>query len=58
MFRAHNGTHRKTIVSVSEVERTKLLGVLESSARRVLAELITEAETQKIEEGEQHGGEP
>ena len=56
VFRAHNGTHRKTIVPVTGAERTKLLGLLESTARRVLTDLLAEA-AEPVSSDENHQGE-
>lgn len=42
-FRAHKGSHRKSIVHVGDGERARLLALLESSARKVLADLLAEA---------------
>lgn len=41
-FRAHKGSHRKMIVTVSDSEKSKLLELLESTARQVLSELLNE----------------
>lgn len=43
-FRAHKGSHRKTIVHVDDSEKARLLALLESTARSVLAGLLIEAE--------------
>lgn len=43
-FRAHKGSHRKTIVHVDDSEKARLLALLESTARKVLAALLIEAE--------------
>lgn len=43
-FRAYKGNHRKTIVSVGPSEKTRLLGLLETTAREVLAALIAESD--------------
>lgn len=42
-FRAHKGSHRKSIVHVSGAEKAKLLALLESTARKVLRDLLDEA---------------
>lgn len=42
-FRAYKGTHRKTIVAVSDSEKAKLLALLEATARKVLSDLLDEA---------------
>lgn len=42
-FRAHKGSHRKSIVHVRDGERARLLALLESTARKVLADLLAEA---------------
>jgi len=42
-FRAHKGSHRKTIVHVNDAEKTRLLALLESTARQVLTDLLAEA---------------
>lgn len=42
-FRAHKGSHRKTIVHVVDSEKAKLLALLESTARKVLADLLEES---------------
>lgn len=42
-FRAYKGTHRKTIVSISDSEKAKLLALLEATARKVLTDLLEEA---------------
>ncbi|HFD4138720.1 TPA: hypothetical protein ACF3VI_004676 [Pseudomonas aeruginosa] len=49
-FRAHKGTHRKTIVHVSDLERTKLFSILEDAARKVLSDLLSEAEEESLDE--------
>ena len=49
-FRAHKGTHRKTIVHVSDLERTKLFSILEDTARKVLSDLLSEAEEESLDE--------
>lgn len=41
-FRSHKGAHRKTIVHVDDLEKTKLFSLLESTARKVLADLLSE----------------
>lgn len=43
-FRAHKGTHRKTLVPVEGVEKAKLFALLEDTARKVLRELLDEAQ--------------
>jgi len=42
-FRAHKGTHRKSIVHVTDSEKTVLFALIEETARKVLAELLNEA---------------
>lgn len=42
-FRAHKGTHRKSIVHVTDVEKTQLFSLVEDTARKVLADLLKEA---------------
>lgn len=49
-FRAYKGTHRKTIVHVSDLERTKLFSILEGTARKVLSDLLREAEEESLDE--------
>lgn len=49
-FRAHKGTHRKTIVHVSDLERAKLFSILEDTARKVLSDLLSEAEEESPDE--------
>lgn len=41
-FRAHKGSHRKTIVPVGDSEKAQLLALLEMTARKVLADLLKE----------------
>jgi len=41
-FRAHKGSHRKTIVHVDDSEKARLLALIEATARKVLADLLTE----------------
>lgn len=48
-FRAYKGTHRKTIVHVSDLERTKLFSMLEDAARDVLSDLLSEAEEESLD---------
>ncbi|MYM96401.1 hypothetical protein [Duganella vulcania] len=38
-FRAHKGTHRKTIVPVLEAEKASLFASIESTARKIITEL-------------------
>ncbi|APW35963.1 hypothetical protein RD110_01005 [Rhodoferax koreense] len=53
-FRAHKGAHRKTIAPVGDTEKAKLLGLIETTARKVLVELIAEdAELSQGSDGEQ-----
>jgi hypothetical protein len=42
-FRAHKGTHRKSIVHVTDLEKTQLFSLVEETARKVLADLLKEA---------------
>ena len=49
-FRAHKGVHRKTIDHVSDLERTKLFSILEDTARKVLSDLLSEAEEESPDE--------
>jgi hypothetical protein len=42
-FRAYKDTHRKTITSVEYTEKAKLLSLIETTARKVLSELLEEA---------------
>lgn len=42
-FRAHKGAHRKTIAHVVDNEKARLLALLESTAREVLAALLKES---------------
>lgn len=42
-FRAHKGVHRKTMVHVDGTEKARLLALIESTARQVLADLVKEA---------------
>lgn len=42
-FRAHKSAHRKTIVHVDGTEKARLLALIESTAREVLADLVAEA---------------
>lgn len=53
-FRAYKGAHRKSIAHVEGTERSNLLGLLESTARRVLAELVAETKSAgETDEGEE-----
>ncbi|OYY74504.1 MAG: hypothetical protein B7Y40_04720 [Gammaproteobacteria bacterium 28-57-27] len=47
-FRAHKGTHRKTIVHVTDLEKTKLFSLVEATAKKVLADLLKEASDEVI----------
>lgn len=49
-FRAHKGTHRKSIVHVADLEKPTLFSLLEDTARKVLADLLKEAE-QELADG-------
>lgn len=49
-FRAHKGMHRKTIVHVPDLERTKLFSILEDTARKVLSDLLSQAEEESLDE--------
>lgn len=49
-FRAYKGTHRKTIVHVPDLERTNLFSILEDTARKVLSDLLSEAEEESLDE--------
>jgi len=42
-FRAHKGTHRKSIVHVNDAEKAQLFSLVEETARKVLADLLKEA---------------
>ncbi|WP_296442725.1 hypothetical protein [Rhodoferax sp. UBA5149] len=42
-FRAHKGTHRKSIIHVTDSEKTQLFSLIEDTARKVLADLLKEA---------------
>jgi hypothetical protein len=42
-YRAHKGAHRKTIVPIEGTEKARLLALIESTARKVLADLVAEA---------------
>ncbi|MFB9123572.1 hypothetical protein E2553_16105 [Paraburkholderia dipogonis] len=55
-FRAHKGTHRKTITHIVDAEKAGLLALLEGTAQMVLKELLEEAreETEtSVAEGDQ-----
>ncbi|MBP1152549.1 hypothetical protein [Methylocaldum sp. RMAD-M] len=55
-FRAHKGSHRKTIVHVSDMEKAKLLALLELTARQVLINLLEEAKgVDEVVEGGRDG---
>lgn len=43
-FRAHKGTHRKTISHIEGVEKATFFALLEGTAQKVLKELLTEAQ--------------
>jgi hypothetical protein len=47
-FRAHKGAHRKSIVHVPDTEKAKLFSLLEDTARKVLAELLKEADDEAL----------
>jgi hypothetical protein len=49
-FRAHRGTHRKSIVHVTDIEKAKLFSLLEGTARKVLSELLKEADEESLGE--------
>jgi len=48
-FRAHKGAHRKTMVHVQDTEKAALLSLIESTARKVLSDLLAEAATEEAE---------
>jgi len=57
-FRAHKGSHRKTIVHVSDSEKANLLALLEVTARKVLRDLLSEAkEADEVIDGGSDGAE-
>lgn len=51
-FRSHKGAHRKTIVHVDDLEKTKLFSLLESTARKVLSDLLSELNAELSSDGE------
>jgi hypothetical protein len=51
-FRAHKGTHRKSIVHVSDIERVSLFSLIENTARAVLASLLEMASEEVKSESE------
>ncbi|WP_270828378.1 hypothetical protein [Aeromonas sp. Y318-1] len=53
VFRAHKGTHRKTISHVEDNEKTKLFSLLENTARNVLSNLMLEASDESLEESKE-----
>lgn len=55
-FRAHNGSHRKTIVPINNTEKAKLLALLELTARQVLSDLLEESiGMDEVVEGDENG---
>lgn len=42
-FRAHKGSHRKSIVHATDAEKAQLFSLVEDTARKILAELLNEA---------------
>lgn len=52
-FRAHKGTHRRSIVHVTNVEKTMLFSLLENTARDVLAGLLREAENELLDDSKE-----
>lgn len=52
-FRAHKGTHRKSIVHVSDLEKTNLFSILEDTARKVLSDLLSEAEEESLDDAKE-----
>lgn len=52
VYRAHKGAHRKTMVHTEDLERTKLLSLLENTAKRVLSELLEESESTTVKKDE------
>ncbi|MEO1850047.1 MAG: hypothetical protein ABGX70_06010 [Psychrobacter sp.] len=53
VYRAHKGAHRKTMVHTDDLERTKLLSLLENTAKKVLAELLDESNATTTSEPEE-----
>lgn len=47
-FRAHKGTHRKSIIHVTDSEKTQLFSLVEDTARKVLADLLKEASDEEL----------
>lgn len=47
-FRAHKGTHRKSIIHVTDSEKTQLFSLVEDTARKVLADLLKEAADEEL----------
>ena len=52
-FRAHKGTHRKSIVHVTDAEKAQLFSLVEETARKVLADLLKEAADDKPGDSEE-----
>lgn len=42
-FRAHKGSHRKSIVHATDAEKAQLFSLVEDTARKILADLLNEA---------------
>lgn len=52
IYKAYKGAHRKTMVHTKDLERTKLLSLLENTAKKVLAELLEESKSKANQESE------